>query len=82
MYALRMERPFVAVNLAVLTVSDTRTLENDTSGQYIVERFTQEGHRIVARTIVKDTESLLRDLSGSRVQPSDSHYMCSDLTCE
>ena len=56
-----MERPFVPVNLAVLTVSDTRTLENDTSGQYIVDRFTQEGHRVVARTIVKDTESLLRD---------------------
>jgi molybdopterin adenylyltransferase len=61
MYALHMEREFIAVNIAVLTVSDTRTLENDTSGGYIVDRFTAEGHRIVARAIVKDTESLLRD---------------------
>ena len=47
-------RVFVPVNIAVLTVSDTRTLENDTSGQILVERIKAKGHRVAARTIVKD----------------------------
>ena len=37
-----MEREFIPINIAVLTVSDTRTLENDTSGGYIVQRMTEE----------------------------------------
>jgi len=61
MYARAMERAFVPVHIAVLTVSDTRTIENDTSGAYIADRFTAEGHRIAARTIVKDTEAEIRD---------------------
>jgi len=47
-------------NIAVLTVSDTRTVENDTSGQYIADRMTAEGHRLAARTIVKDTIEQIR----------------------
>ncbi|HSD89072.1 MAG TPA: molybdenum cofactor biosynthesis protein B [Kofleriaceae bacterium] len=55
-----MEREFIPVNVAVLTVSDTRTVKNDTSGAYIAERLGTEGHRIVARVIVKDTEVGIR----------------------
>lgn len=55
-----MEPAFIAVNVAVLTVSDTRTLETDTSGRYIADRLTEVGHRIVARTIVKDGELSIR----------------------
>lgn len=55
-----MEREFIPVNVAVLTVSDTRTIENDTSGAYIADRLTEVGHKIVARTIVKDTETGIR----------------------
>lgn len=55
-----MEREFIPVNIAVLTVSDTRTMENDTSGAYIADRLTEVGHKIVARTIVKDTETGIR----------------------
>lgn len=47
-------RTFVPVNIAVLTVSDTRTLENDTSGQILVDRIEVKGHKVAARTIVKD----------------------------
>ncbi len=47
-------RPFVACHIAVMTVSDTRTLENDTSGQTLVDRATKAGHRVVARVIVPD----------------------------
>jgi molybdenum cofactor biosynthesis protein B len=55
-----MSREFLPVNVAVLTVSDTRTLETDTSGQLIVDRLTEVGHRIVAREIVIDSEVKLR----------------------
>ncbi|MDX2091323.1 MAG: molybdenum cofactor biosynthesis protein B [Kofleriaceae bacterium] len=55
-----MNREFLPVNVAVLTVSDTRTLETDTSGQLIVDRLTEVGHRIVAREIVIDSEVKLR----------------------
>lgn len=47
-------RPFVPVQLAVLTVSDTRTAENDVSGDLLVERATTAGHKVVARRIVPD----------------------------
>ena len=40
--------------VAVLTVSDTRTEENDTSGDYLQEALEAEGHRAAARTIVID----------------------------
>jgi molybdenum cofactor biosynthesis protein B len=55
-----MERDFIPVNIAVLTVSDTRTIENDTSGGYIADRLAEVGHQIVARAIVKDTETGIR----------------------
>ena len=55
-----MEPQFIPVNIAVLTVSDTRTVETDTTGKYIAERLTEVGHRIVARTIVKDSELVIR----------------------
>ena len=55
-----MEPAFIPVNIAVLTVSDTRTLETDGSGGYIAERLTEVGHRIVARAIVKDGELVIR----------------------
>jgi molybdenum cofactor biosynthesis protein B len=47
-------RPFVAVNIAVLTVSDTRTSANDTSGDAIAQRIAAAGHRLAARRIVRD----------------------------
>lgn len=54
MPGLDENRPFVPVNIAVMTVSDTRTLETDTSGQTLVDRATGAGHTIVDRAIVID----------------------------
>ena len=48
------QRRFIAVNIAVLTVSDTRALANDTSGKALVERIGRAGHRVAARAIEKD----------------------------
>jgi molybdenum cofactor biosynthesis protein B len=47
-------RPFLPVNIAVLTVSDTRTESDDRSGATLIERLTAAGHRLAARRIVKD----------------------------
>ena len=48
------------MQIGVLTVSDTRTLETDTSGQLIVDKLTAAGHTIAARAIVKDGELVIR----------------------
>lgn len=47
-------RPFLAVNIAVLTVSDTRDLASDRSGARLVEMIERDGHRVAAREIVRD----------------------------
>ena len=47
-------RLFVPVNIAVLTVSDTRTERDDTSGDALAERITKAGHRVAARDIERD----------------------------
>lgn len=48
------KRPFIPVGIAVLTVSDTRQLEDDRSGNILVERLEKAGHRLADRAIVKD----------------------------
>lgn len=48
------------LNAAVLTVSDTRTADNDKSGDYLCESLIAAGHRVVARQIVADDRYLLR----------------------
>ena len=50
-----------SVNIAVLTVSDTRTEENDKSGDTLVERLKNAGHLLVEKKIVKDELSLLKE---------------------
>ncbi len=47
-------RAFVAVNIAVLTVSDSRVEADDKSGQTLVDRLTKAGHNLAARAIVRD----------------------------
>jgi molybdenum cofactor biosynthesis protein B len=54
------ERQFVPVAIAVLTVSDTRTLETDSSGGTLVERLTAAGHRIAQRRIISDDLEKIR----------------------
>ena len=48
------EKTFRPLRVAVLTVSDTRDEENDTSGKLLAERVTRDGHLLAARVIVKD----------------------------
>lgn len=50
----------IPVRIAVMTVSDTRTLADDRSGAVLVERLQAAGHELVARSIVRDEISLIR----------------------
>ena len=52
-------RPFLAVNIAVLTVSDTRTAADDKSGNTLAELIAAGGHRVAARRIVKDDQDAI-----------------------
>ncbi|MEO1704573.1 MAG: molybdenum cofactor biosynthesis protein B, partial [Pseudomonadota bacterium] len=47
-------REFISVGIAVLTVSDTRTPDDDRSGDTLAARITEAGHRVAARAIVTD----------------------------
>ena len=51
---------FYPLKIAVLTISDTRTEETDTSGRLLAERLVAAGHDLVARTIVPDDVGAIR----------------------
>ncbi|MBB2904158.1 molybdenum cofactor biosynthesis protein B [Agrobacterium pusense] len=55
------DRPFIPLGIAVLTVSDSRTLENDKSGDTLVARLEEAGHRLAARAIVPDDKTAIAD---------------------
>jgi len=54
MAKIKGERAFLPVNIAVLTVSDSRTPATDRSGKTLAERIEKAGHRVAARDIVPD----------------------------
>lgn len=54
-------RPFIALNIAVLTLSDTRALADDRSGQTLVDRLEAAGHRLAARAILPDDRAWIAD---------------------
>ncbi|TXN61261.1 molybdenum cofactor biosynthesis protein B [Methylobacterium sp. WL6] len=53
-------RSFVPLSIAVLTVSDTRRPEDDRSGDTLVQRLTEAGHKLAARAIVPDEATAIR----------------------
>jgi molybdenum cofactor biosynthesis protein B len=52
-------RPFLPVNIAVLTVSDTRTEADDKSGRTLAELIAGSGHRVAAKAIVRDDQTAI-----------------------
>ena len=65
------EQSFVPLNIAVLTVSDTRSLDTDTSGQLLVDRLLAAGHRLAERVLLKD------DLY--RIRAQVAHWIAEDI---
>jgi molybdenum cofactor biosynthesis protein B len=64
-------RPFIPVNIALLTVSDTRTLEEDKSGAVLQRMLTEAGHSLADRTIVKDDVETIRAKVQGWIENSD-----------
>lgn len=48
------QRPFLAVNIAILTVSDSRSAADDRSGDALADMLSRDGHKLAARAIVRD----------------------------
>jgi len=59
--AIDEAKQFVPINIAVLTVSDTRTANNDSSGDILVQRIEASGHKLADRAIERDDASKLLD---------------------
>jgi len=64
---------FVPLNLCVLTVSDSRTRENDTSGDYLEQALTEAGHRLLDRALAKDDVYRLRAIVSAWVADPAVH---------
>jgi molybdopterin adenylyltransferase len=69
--AAKDERPFIPVRIAVLTISDTRTLETDRSGQVLSDLIAAAGHQLSARTIVKDDIGQIRRVARNWLKRDD-----------
>ena len=59
MSKITSEREFLPVNIAVLTVSDSRGLDDDKSGDTLEARILEAGHKLADRRIVKDEQALI-----------------------
>ena len=67
------QKDFVALSLCVLTVSDTRTNADDTSGDYLCEALQSGGHRLHARTIVRDDKYAMRAIVSAWIADAAVH---------
>lgn len=71
------DQGFVPLNIAVLTVSDSRKASNDTSGDLLQEKATEAGHRVVAREIVRDDIYHLRAVFSRWIADPEVHAIVS-----
>ena len=65
------------LNIAVLTISDTRTLETDTSGQYLCDQLSAFGHVLQARALVPDDVYQLRATVSAWIADPQVHCILS-----
>jgi molybdenum cofactor biosynthesis protein B len=69
--AIDEQRTFIPLHIAILTVSDRRTLEDDRSGAVLVERAEAAGHSVVERRIVADEPARIEELLRAWVERED-----------
>jgi molybdenum cofactor biosynthesis protein B len=65
------QREFVALNIAVLTVSDSRTEDTDKSGKLLAGRLTDAGHTLAAKRIVPDEIYTIRAVVAGWIADTD-----------
>ncbi|MCV2884019.1 molybdenum cofactor biosynthesis protein B [Aestuariibacter sp. AA17] len=63
----------IPLNIAVVTVSDTRNIDTDTSGAYLADAIASAGHTLAARDIVKDDKYQLRKVVSNHIANNDIH---------
>ena len=51
---------FVSINIAIITISDSRTIDNDSSGDILEKRITKAGHQMVKRMLIPDDVSKIK----------------------
>ncbi|MCZ2721740.1 molybdenum cofactor biosynthesis protein B [Marinomonas sp. 15G1-11] len=67
--------PFRPLNIAVLTVSDTRSLAEDTSGEALVSMLTEAGHQLIKRELVKDDIYDMRSVVSQWIANQEVHVV-------
>ena len=72
-----MERKFLPVSIALLTVSDTRVFENDKSGNLLEKKIYDSGHVLFDRKIVKDDIFDIQKISKKWINNSDVEVIIS-----
>jgi len=65
MSGINPDLPFFPLNIAVLTISDTRDMTTDTSGALLAERLAGAGHKLAGRAIVTDDVAAIRERIGA-----------------
>ena len=70
---MKAEQEFKPLNIAVLTLSDSRTAANDTSGDTLVELLTAAGHQLQARDLCADNIYLMRAIVSQWIADPDIH---------
>ena len=77
MSSMNEKRKFIPINIAVLTISDSRTLKEDTSGNFLIKSITDFGHNVCDRQIIKDKVFLIKK---TLLSLSDNHNVDAIIT--
>lgn len=73
----KTDKPFIPLNIAVLTVSDTRTLDEDSSGRYLAECIAQAGHVLIDRQLITDDLYQIRAVMSMWIADPKVHVVIS-----
>lgn len=71
------EKSFIPLKIAVLTISDTRTEADDTSGNTLVERVNAAGHQVISKKIVPDNIYQIRALVSAWIAEAEVNVIIS-----
>ena len=66
--SIDQRKNFIPVRIALLTVSDTRTLKDDKSGSVLAERIEISGHQVVSRKLIRDDRQKIRSQLASWIK--------------
>ena len=66
---------FIPLNISILTVSDTRDRDSDTSGLYLEEQAAGAGHNVIERRVVKDDPYILRATVSAWIAEDERHVI-------